>query len=534
MKTGSGTQVLNGVNGYTGQTSINAGILAVGDEMHATASLAGNVAVSGAGTLAGHGTVTGSVDNAQGGMVEPGGSIGTLHVGGNYNQDSNSTLRIQVSPSAASQLAVGGTANLGGTLNLVFAPGVYSARSYTIVSSTGLSGTRFATVAQNGGAIFNDITYDPNNVMLMVNASSLGGGGTGGGFTVAPQNGQVIGATTASLVQGAQAASRTLFGHLSDRRLGAVGKTGTDDLRTAFAGSDPTQQAAFGGDLAGLNAVVAALPEALARHGGWFRATGGFGNIDGGSLHDVDSHGGGFMAGYDYHLTDQFLIGGAVGYSRTQIEQSDGSNAEINTPRANLYGSYQIGNFALDGSLGYAYDRIETRDVSDGGTAKSRHDAHELSAGLQASYRVDLPQKIALTPRLGLDYLHLFEDGFKENGTQDFDLQAKSGDLDSLKSSIGISVARTFETDRGTRITPQLDLTYSHEMLDNGRNAQVLAGGGAFTIQGVKPSRDELMLGVSLTASLSQSFDLYGGYIALLPVGNTASHNFSAGLRVSF
>ncbi len=88
---------------------------------------------------------------------------------------------------------------------------------------------------------------------------------------------------------------------------------------------------------------------------------------------------------------------------------------------------------------------------------------------------------------------------------------------------MGLSVARTFETDGGTKVTPQLDLTYSHEVLDDGRNAQVLIGGGAFTVQGVKPSRDELALGVSLTASLSQSFDLYGGYTALLPVTPSAT-----------
>ncbi len=526
VKQGPGTLILNGANTYTGATTVAGGTLEIGDENHLGASAASDVTVDTAGTLAGHGTVMGDVGNVAGGVVSPGGSIGTLHVGGNYTQGSTSSLRIQVGPNGASRLAVGGSASLHGTLNLVFTPGVYHRTSYTIVSAAGgLGGSTFGAVTQNGGGVYGGVSYGLNNVMLGVNNGSIGG------FSVAPTNGQVIGATSVSMVQGAQASNRALFGHLSDRRGGG---SNDDNLRTAFAGSNPNQ-VAFGGDLAGLNAVLASLPEALAQQGGWFRATGGFGSIDGsGGVPGVYSHGGGFMAGYDYQLTDHVLLGAAVGYSRTQVEQDDGSSSTINTPRVTVYGSYQLGSFALDGSLGYGYDRIKTDNVSDGGVASSQHDAHEIVAGLQASYAVDLPQKVALTPRAGLDYLHLFEEGFKESGATGFDLTSESGDMDSLRPFVGVSVSREFVTDGGTKLTPQLDLTYSREVLDNGRNAQVLVGGGAFTVAGVKPSRDQLILGVSLTASLTQSFDLFGGYTALLPVGNTISHNFEAGLRVTF
>ncbi len=538
-KGGVGRLVLTGdSSGFAGQTLVIGGTLEVGDTVHAGAKLGGSVLVEDSAVLAGHGTLTGDLYNTAGGIVAPGGSaatgsIGTLHVGGNYSQVHVSpfvnvaTLRIAVSPTAASQLAVGGTADLGGgNLSLVFTPGIYQSRSYTIVTAVGgLGGSTFGTVTQSGVTGLDPrLSYTATDALLSITGN--------GSFSVAPSNGQIIGSTSVSMVQGAQAANRALFGHLSDRR--GDGNGGDDNLRTAFAGSNPNQ-VAFGGDLAGLNAVLASLPEALAQQGGWFRATGGFGSIDGsGGVPGVYSHGGGFMAGYDYQLTDHVLLGAAVGYSRTQVEQDDGSSSTINTPRVTVYGSYQLGSFALDGSLGYGYDRIKTDNVSDGGVASSQHDAHEIVAGLQASYAVDLPQKVALTPRAGLDYLHLFEEGFKESGATGFDLTSESGDMDSLRPFVGVSVSREFVTDGGTKLTPQLDLTYSREVLDNGRNAQVLVGGGAFTVAGVKPSRDQLILGVSLTASLTQSFDLFGGYTALLPVGNTISHNFEAGLRVTF
>lgn len=76
------------------------------------------------GTLTGFGTIGGDLLN-NAGTVRPGGSIGTLTVNGNYTQSSNGALAIEVSPTAASQLKVGGAATLGGRLALLYDPGVY-------------------------------------------------------------------------------------------------------------------------------------------------------------------------------------------------------------------------------------------------------------------------------------------------------------------------------------------------------------------------------------------------------------------------
>ena len=524
-KTGTGTWELFGTGPGTTDWTVTDGVLQIGSASDA-ATVLGDIDVQSGGTLSGYQTITGTVSNN--GTVWPGSlgtdpsDVGTLTVLGGYSQGSAAALGILVTPgNGASRLAVLGTAHLGGELRLAFAPGFYSRNTYTIVTSTGLSGT-FGTVTDGSGGAYS-VNYDLNNVSLVLNSGTSGGGPT----VVAPQNGQIFGATTSIMVLGAQASNRALFGHLNDRRLGVS----DDNLRTAFAGSNPNQLA-FAGDLAGLNAVLAELPQALARHGGWFRATGGFGSIDAAGP-DLDSYGGGFMAGYDRQMTDNLLLGAAVGFNRTQIDLGD-SSASINTPRVTLYGSYQYRHLALDVSIGYGFDRIKTRDNSAGGTAKAKHDAHEIVAAVQAGYAVDLPSSFVLTPRVGVDYLHIFEEGFTENGAGAFDLTTKSGDTDSLKPNVGVTLAKTFATDNGWLLTPQFHLTYRREMLDAAHDAQVVVGGGAFTVKGVKPTRDELALGTSLTAQLSETVDVYGGYTAQLPIGNTVSHNFDAGLRVAF
>jgi uncharacterized protein with beta-barrel porin domain len=81
-------------------------------------------------------------------------------------------------------------------------------------------------------------------------------------------------------------------------------------------------------------------------------------------------------------------------------------------------------------------------------------------------------------------------------------------------------------------LIPQLDLTYSREMLDNSHNAKVVVGGGSFAVDGLSPSRDQLALSLDLTAQLNETVDLSLGYTQVLPIGNTTSSNFTGGVRV--
>jgi fibronectin-binding autotransporter adhesin len=102
---------------------------------------------------------------ANNGTVKPGGSIGILTVNGNYTQGPGGTLTIEVSPTAASQLKVGGAAYLGGSLALLFDTGVYTANSsYKIVTAASVSG-QFATVFGTNPFV-QALLYDPGDVTL--------------------------------------------------------------------------------------------------------------------------------------------------------------------------------------------------------------------------------------------------------------------------------------------------------------------------------------------------------------------------------
>src|SRR3546814_16878038 len=99
IKTGVGTLTLNGMNTYTGDTTVGAGTLEVGDAAHPLASLQRDVLVDAGGMLRGHGTITGIAAN-NGGIVRPGGSIGTFTIFVDSPQPPTGTLMNNVTPAA--------------------------------------------------------------------------------------------------------------------------------------------------------------------------------------------------------------------------------------------------------------------------------------------------------------------------------------------------------------------------------------------------------------------------------------------------
>jgi hypothetical protein len=133
-KDGDSTWTLTGTNPGAGPSTVAAGSLI----WNATTP---NVPVSvlvGA-TLSGTGTL-GSLDNQ--GTVAPGDAIGTLTLTGNYTQHSNGTLQVEISPTAASKLAVGGTASLAGTLAVLPDAGTYTVGTkYQILTAQSVTGT---------------------------------------------------------------------------------------------------------------------------------------------------------------------------------------------------------------------------------------------------------------------------------------------------------------------------------------------------------------------------------------------------------
>jgi|GEM_PF-3291445 len=164
---------------FRGDVSIDGGTLIdsagtfVGNRANGSLTLANSailqsplVTVTTRGTLAGSGTINGASVNE--GAVSPGNGPGILNVSGNYTQTLG-TLNIELGGASLGseydQLAVAGTAVLGGTLNVTLINGYNpSSGEFVIVSGGNVSGS-FAT--ENLPAGFS-ITYEATRVLLSI------------------------------------------------------------------------------------------------------------------------------------------------------------------------------------------------------------------------------------------------------------------------------------------------------------------------------------------------------------------------------
>ncbi|PWK89704.1 autotransporter-associated beta strand repeat-containing protein [Fulvimonas soli] len=493
VKQGSGLLTLNGdSSAFSGTTTVSGGTLEVGDINTPSAVLGSNVTVDDAGTLRGHGSILGDVANN--GIVAPGGSIGTLSVKGNYKQTGNAALNIEVSPTAASQLKVGGSASLAGTLNVTYAPGTYSPRSYTLVSaSQGITGA-FDTVNHIGtanlGGLSPGLGYTDNTVDLSLTGSNAS-------VVVAPTQTSIYTAMGTAAVLGAQATNAALL----DR-----------------AGS-------AGGAAADANASGSAA---------WATLTGNVTEVAGrAAAPGFQAQRYGFLAGRDFS-SDPDAAGIAFGYDHAALSEHDtGDTGTLDTVRAMLYGRRDAGPVTLGATAGVGLVSLsQKRSFGQFGMAEDDHAGQEFTLGAQASLPLALGANTTLTPKLGLRYAWFHADGFGEHGAGGQNLKVGSDTVNSLQPYVGVALDQAFG-DAAHPANAQLRVGYARELLDASRSLGVMSQDGTqFTAPGTSLPRGYLTAGVGVTLHAAKNLDVTFSYDTLFNTGGARAQQGS--LNVSY
>ncbi|MCA8202145.1 autotransporter domain-containing protein, partial [Burkholderia sp. AU33545] len=497
VKQGAGTLTLNGASSaFFGTTTVAGGTLAVGDAANAGAVLGGNVQVNSLGTLRGHGTVSGDVSSN--GVVAPGGSIGTLSVGGNYTQGAGGTLSIEVSPTEASQLRVGGAATLGGSLAILFDPGTYTARRYTVLSAAnGVTG-RFAnvgttTAGANLGALQSSLDYGANGVDLQL-AEATGPGTPASPTVIAPTKTSIYTALGTTALLQAQGASSTLLGRLTGPQINEAGSSNV----WAVASGSSTKVGGTGG-----------APGFL-------------------------THAYGFLAGAEGRLGGA-TVGAAGGYTHTTLsEETTGASGGIDTLRVALYGAQPMGAVNLSATLGYGLDFLsQKRPFGSPGTAEGDHLGHEFTAATQASLPMDVGG-LRLAPHIGLRYAYVRGSGFGENGANGQNLQVGPDSARSLQPYVGVSLDKTFG-DAVRPVNVQLRLAYAHEVLGAGRVVQVQSQDGTvFAAPGTDLPRSFLTTGASVTLQAAKATTVALGLDATIDTSHVSAQSAYVRLNHKF
>jgi outer membrane autotransporter protein len=441
-KVGSGTLTLTNTNTYTGPTTVNAGTLSVNGSI----VLSSGLTVNSGGTVGGTGTLP-STTIASGGALAPGNSIGTITVNGNLTFNAGSTYAVQVSPSAADHTDVTGTAALAGTVNAAFAPGSYSARSYTILSAAGLGGTTFDALTTNFNNFNTSLSYTATDVLLNLTGASLGAGtslsrnqqnvadainsffNNGGtlpsGFvTLFGLSGgdlaNALSQLSGEAATGGQQAAFQLMSEFLGLMFGPDADGSGGGFASAFAAEQP---AGFPADVANAYAAVLKAPASKApnfarRWRAWATGFGGYNATNGDAAagtHDLTARSYGGAAGLDYRVTPDTVIGLALAGAGTSWGLAAGlGGGRSDAFQAGLYGKTHAGAAYAAAALAFANHWMSTdRHAFAGDHLSADFNAQSYGGRIEAGYRYALPV-VALTPYAALQAQCLHTPGYSE------------------------------------------------------------------------------------------------------------------------
>ncbi len=549
---GGGSLSLTGNNGgFSGNTVVSNASLNVGG------SLGGNVFVLPGSMVSGNGSIANLFNS---GVMAPGNSIGTMTVAGNFSQTASGTYATEVVGSGQSdRVNVGGTATLGGQVFVSALPGMAFAPSttYTILNAAGgLSGT-FASVNELYPFLQSSLSYDANNVYLNL---------TVGGFAAQALNNTqyAVGAVLDANAPTATGDFATVLGTLATATaaqgqavMTAISGNNYAGFSTSmvqgmqlFMNNFANQTGGGGSPISNRVALAEACDVACdttspPKWGAWGGALGGLGTVGAGQpVGTVTYNAGGFAAGLDRLVTDNFRMGVTAGYSTgTQWVGGFDGLGRSNTFQVGLYGGFAQDKVYADGLIGYAYTQNQMwRNIAIPGlqprTAYGNTGANQWYGQLETGYRFDIGTNANafVTPFARLQAYTANQNAFTETGAQSLNLSIAQQQTNSLRSVLGAQLGGSMDLGWREKLFAQLRLGWSHEYADVGRPVTAtLAGAPAmpFTTWGISPQRDGVVIGLGANTAIADATSVYLRYEGNIS-GQDSAHAITAGVRMTW
>lgn len=301
------------------------------------------------------------------------------------------------------------------------------------------------------------------------------------------------------------------------------------------------------------------LPPGVAHEYGLYKL-GGFinGSI---SIGDRDSSGReagyefqtlGITAGADYRISDQAVVGAALGYGTLGGDfYASGGDLDAESHSISLYGTYyQPEVYYLDAILGFGqsdYDLSRNISYNVGDSvinqvAGASPNGEQILFSLSGGYHYPRGD-MTLTPTFRLDYIRAEMDPFEEELSGINDPGKELGlELDGLTArsvniGLGGQVAYSIQTGDMT-LVPEASLEWVFEM-DNDTeqlSGRFLhdAGGTRFVLDSDEPDSNYFALGLGLSLQYAGGQSAFLRYETLLGLGHASLYSIMAGIRLEF
>lgn len=542
-KAGTGFLMLAGDSStYTGTTNIVDGLLSVNGKLGGDLNIAG-------GKLGGSGIINNL--SVSGGVVAPGNSIGTLHVG-NVSLNPGSVYQVEVNAAGQSdQIVALGTATINGSSVQVLAgAGNYALQTeYTILTASGGRTGQFSGVTSNFAFLDSFLSYDANNayLTLMRNDATLVSVGrtpnqiaTGGGV-----NSLGAGNAVHDAVLGLSPdQARNAFDQLSGEIQASAQTAMMEDSRfVRYAANDRLRSAM--GAVGASSATVAAYgangqpQQVTATHSGpvfWSTAYGSWGRTDGdGNAAGLDRSSNGLLIGVDSNV-GAWRLGVLTGYGQTKFDTSNPSASGTSRDyHLGAYGGTAWGNLSLRTGMAYTWHDINTkRSVAIPGLVNSLKDDYHggaFQAFGELAHGADI-NGLQVEPFANVAHVRLRTDANGEQGGVAA-LQTDTSTSNVTFSTLGLRGEHTFDLG-STKATLIGSVGWRHAMGDITPTAtQRFASGSAFTISGVPIAKNSAVIETGLDVAISPNATLNVSYMGQLASGGR-DHGVKGSLLVNF
>lgn len=212
----------------------------------------------------------------------------------------------------------------------------------------------------------------------------------------------------------------------------------------------------------------------------------------------------GLAFGADTAVNDDILLGAGYAYTHTNVS-SDGRHDRILGDNFFVYGQYRPSRFYVQASLGYGDSKYEEAKYLPGLNINADYHIKSYSAQATAGYELtDM-----FTPTLGLRYINLQQEGYKDSADQSVSAEQNS----YLSGVVGVTLKNEVYASSALRLLPQLHAGLSYDFVsDNAQGNVVLPNGSNYSISGERLHRLGFEAGASVSAYLSDNWEALLGY----------------------
>ena len=554
VKDGAGTLFITGdYSSFDGLVKIASGGVNTGTAGK-LGMLGGSMIVDNGAVLSGVGTIgrgaSSMITVADGGILAPGNSIGTLTVNGNLVLESGSIYNVETDPLStdSDRVKVTGDATInGGTVAHIGFAGDYALNTkYTILQADGKLSGSFGNVTSEFAFLNPTLLYDYNAGSVQLELARNGVQFISKGTT--PNHLAVANAIDG---MGASSSVYDAFVKLPDNKI--VIANALDSLSGEIYGSTTSaliEESSYVRDIVN-NRMRFALGGIVMDDGmssqqidhnwnAWAQAYGGWNKIDGnGNYADVKHSTGGFLVGADTIAENGWLIGAFAGYSDSSIKaENRGASASVDSFHVGAYAAKEWdNNVALRLGVANSWHKVDTqRTASFLGfgpeNLTSDANARTFQAFGEVAYKIET-KKVTFEPYVNAAYVNHHMGGYNEEGGSAV-LKGSKSKSSAVFGTVGVRAKTEVKLGKKTKATVSAGVGYRRASNGvRGAASHGFTGSDEFTIHGAPIAKDALILeaGVDIPVSKKSNFNL--NYQAQIS-SRSASHTVGARFVIKF